>query len=318
VAVVAGTTPAPASEPAVVTAKAESSVERLGVGESASIAVEAQIADGWHINGPGVQEGLEFLIPTALTFDLPEGVRAEGVRFPEPVVRTLQLAGSRELAVYEGLVRIDARLLYDRRAEGASAPFAVLRYQACTATLCTRPTSLRIALPVELAAAAGSVSIARNRSAPPAAVYFVYPVSSVPLTDRTAAPAALPFEPFTAEAYDRARASRKPFVVEFTADWCLPCKQMAERTFTDPRVLLAGEGLTFLSVDMTTSDRHKELILESFGVPGAPTTLFFGADGKEITRRVGFIGPEEFARLLEEARGRPGAERRGGETPRGI
>lgn len=112
----------------------------------------------------------------------------------------------------------------------------------------------------------------------------------------------IPFVPFTAEAYDRARRAGKPFVVEFSAEWCTPCKEMEERTFTDPRVLRESRDFVFLTVDMTESNRHNELLLESFRVVGAPTTLFFRADGNEHERRIGFIGPEDFAEILAETR----------------
>jgi thiol:disulfide interchange protein DsbD len=122
----------------------------------------------------------------------------------------------------------------------------------------------------------------------------------------------LPFQPFTTEAFDSARQQGRPFVVEFSADWCTPCKEMHERTFTDPRVLDEAEGFTFLTVDMTTSTRRSELLLQSFGVIGAPTTLFFGHDGKERARRIGFIGPEDFAKLLAEIREAAGEPKRAG------
>jgi len=115
----------------------------------------------------------------------------------------------------------------------------------------------------------------------------------------------LTFEPFTTEAYDRARRSGQPFVLEFSAEWCLPCKEMEERTFTDPVVVGRGAGVTFITVDMTTSTGQIDRILDSFDVFGAPTTLFFGPDGKEWKRKVGFIGPEEFAELLDQSRRPP-------------
>lgn len=120
----------------------------------------------------------------------------------------------------------------------------------------------------------------------------------------------LAFETFSAEAYDRARRGGRPFVIEFSAEWCLPCKEMEERTFTAPAVVAGGAGITFIAVDMTTSTGQIDRILESFEVFGAPTTLFFGPDGKEWKRKVGFIGPEEFAGLLEESR-RPSAPAEG-------
>ena len=122
----------------------------------------------------------------------------------------------------------------------------------------------------------------------------------------------LAFEPFSAESYDRARRSGRPFVIEFSAEWCLPCKEMEERTFTDPEVVDVGTGMTFITVDMTTSTRQIDLILESFDVFGAPTTLFFGPDGKEWKRKVGFIGPDEFADLLEQSYRQKSSEARSG------
>ncbi len=87
-------------------------------------------------------------------------------------------------------------------------------------------------------------------------------------------------------------------MIEFGAEWCAPCKEMEERTFVDGKVLENGAGMMFLSVDMTTTDSRVEAILERFDVLGAPTTLFYGPDGNEWTRRVGFIGPVDFAALL--------------------
>jgi thiol:disulfide interchange protein DsbD len=126
-----------------------------------------------------------------------------------------------------------------------------------------------------------------------AAIGFVY----LPVGDATAG---LPWQEFSAPAYDSARNSGAPFIIEFGADWCLPCKEMEERTFRDATVLEAGKGMAFISVDMTTSDRRTELILESFEVFGAPTTIFYGPDGKEWKRKIGFIGPDDFAKYLRE------------------
>jgi len=113
---------------------------------------------------------------------------------------------------------------------------------------------------------------------------------------------ALAFEPFSDKLFLQAKRSGEPFVVEFGAEWCLPCKEMEERTFTDPEVVAEGEGMTFIAVDMTTTDRYTEIVLGSFDVLGAPTTLFFGPDGEEWLRRIGFIGPTDFAELLSRSR----------------
>jgi len=112
----------------------------------------------------------------------------------------------------------------------------------------------------------------------------------------------LQWQSFSAEAYDSARLSGAPFVIEFGADWCMPCREMKERTFNDPRVVEAAEGIRLLSVDMTTTTDFIERVLSSFRVFGAPTTLFFAPDGKEWKRRSGFVAPQEFAELLRQVR----------------
>jgi thiol:disulfide interchange protein len=260
--------------------KVSASVSRasLGVGDSAEIAIEFDIADGWHINGN--EPGLEFLIPTTVTFEVPHGLRVEDVRFPEPATRKLELGGDRDLKLYAGRVRVPATLRYESAADGGEPISAVVQYQACNDSFCLRPQKLELSLDLELTAAGTGPAVAEDASAA----------------------ASLPFETFTAEAYDRVLRARRPFVIEFGAEWCTPCKEMKQRTFTDPRVLRESHDFSFLTVDMTTTDRQKELILESFRVVGAPTTLFFDAGGKEHARRIGFIGPEDFVEMLSKTR----------------
>jgi thiol:disulfide interchange protein DsbD len=93
-----------------------------------------------------------------------------------------------------------------------------------------------------------------------------------------------------------------PFVMGFSAEWCLPCKEMYERTYTDQRVIEAAEGVRLLEVDSTTTTDYISRVMESFDVKGLPTTLFFDSGGRELTRRGGYIPAPEFARLLSEVK----------------
>jgi DsbC/DsbD-like thiol-disulfide interchange protein len=258
-----------------VTATSSSSKATLQVGESAEVVVSVLLEPGWHLNS--YEPGVDFLIPTKLEFELPEGIFVHDVTYPEPVLRKLKFAGDRELRVYEGAFAIRATLSYESSSAAPRELAALLRYQACNDTICKRPSILRLPLDVRVAAKQDvSASVAAEG-------------------------VALEWQPFTTEAYDAARRRRAPFVLEFHADWCAPCREMEERTFRDPRVLAAGSDVSFLSVDMTEPDDFIERVLRSFRVHAAPTTIFFDSGGKEWHRRAGFIGPDEFAQLLREA-----------------
>jgi thiol:disulfide interchange protein DsbD len=123
-------------------------------------------------------------------------------------------------------------------------------------------------------------------------------------TASVAAPApqatGLAWQEFSAEAYDANRRSGRPLVMQFTADWCLPCQEMKEQTFSDDGVVRASEGIDLLSVDMTAINDFVDRVMKSFKVQSAPATIFFDSSGKEVTRRAGFIGAADFIRLLRQ------------------
>ncbi len=95
-------------------------------------------------------------------------------------------------------------------------------------------------------------------------------------------------------------AAGRPVMIDFAADWCLPCKELDEKTFTDPAVIAAGKGWVFLKADLTrTGEPEVEALREKWAIRGVPTIVFLGPDGKETGERVvGFEPPEEFVRHL--------------------
>lgn len=110
--------------------------------------------------------------------------------------------------------------------------------------------------------------------------------------------AVLSLREYSDEAFREAVDSRAPVVLYFEADWCAPCKEMHDRTFRDPAVLEAAEGTRFLRIDMSGGDPVANEAQRAFRVFGAPTTIFYSAGGKERERRIGFIPPALFVRLL--------------------
>lgn len=112
----------------------------------------------------------------------------------------------------------------------------------------------------------------------------------------------LEFAPFNDKLFVEARKSGDPVALYFEADWCHPCREMHARTFREPAVLEAAADYRLFRVDMTRPGPYLELLEKSFRVIGAPTVILFGSDGKERSRRFGFIPPEDFARMLDEGR----------------
>jgi thiol:disulfide interchange protein DsbD len=114
---------------------------------------------------------------------------------------------------------------------------------------------------------------------------------------------------FSPQALAQARSEGRPAVVDFRADWCLPCLEMEKTTFVSPAVAARAGAFTMLRADVTDASKETDALLSSYGVLGVPTTLFFSPDGTEQHRMVGYVSPEEFARMLDETRGAAGSAR---------
>ena len=113
-----------------------------------------------------------------------------------------------------------------------------------------------------------------------------------------------PWRPYTPQALEIAVKEGKPVVIDFWATWCLACKELEHKTFSDPRVKERLREFVTLQVDMTTGkDETAKEAHRRFKVRGLPTVVFIGRDGKERQdlRLEGFEPPESFLQRLEKA-----------------
>ena len=111
------------------------------------------------------------------------------------------------------------------------------------------------------------------------------------------------WESYAPEKIDLAKKSGKPAILDFYADWCIPCHELEHYTYSNPAVIQALEPFVRLKVDVT-NPRTPEAIepIERFEVVGVPTVLFLDPHGKEVknSRITGFAPPAEFLKMVEE------------------
>ena len=114
----------------------------------------------------------------------------------------------------------------------------------------------------------------------------------------------LTFQELTADRLEAARRAGRPIMLDFSADWCVPCHELEHSTFTDKQVIAAAREFAAFKVDLThyhspEADRARR----DYGVAGVPTVVFLAPDGHEIraARVVGFLPPRRFLERMKLA-----------------
>ena len=115
--------------------------------------------------------------------------------------------------------------------------------------------------------------------------------------------ASVRWTPYDQNAIAAAAAQHKPVVIDFFADWCLPCKEFDEKTFTDRAVALELDRFTRIKADLTNDkDPAVQALTKQYGIIGVPTLIFIDATGREASslRLTGFERPQPFLARLEQ------------------
>ncbi|MAO07123.1 MAG: thioredoxin [Alteromonas sp.] len=86
--------------------------------------------------------------------------------------------------------------------------------------------------------------------------------------------------------------SQKLVLVDFSADWCGPCKMLAPilKQVKDE----IGEGVKIVKIDV---DKNKALSSQ-YQVMGVPTMILF-KEGKQVWRQSGVLQKHELVQLLQ-------------------
>lgn len=113
--------------------------------------------------------------------------------------------------------------------------------------------------------------------------------------------AKLQFQTYSDSSFAATKGSKK-MIIDFYADWCIPCKELDAITFVDPSVVAAGKNFTNFKADLTKAgDKNVKKMIKDFNIKGVPTVLIFNEKGEEVHRLTGFVNGEEFLKLMKKA-----------------
>lgn len=94
-------------------------------------------------------------------------------------------------------------------------------------------------------------------------------------------------------------SSDKPVMLDFYADWCVACKDMESKVFTDPAVANLMSQMHLLQADVTANDATDQALMRRLGVIGPPTMIFYQNGTEHTTSRlVGELTASDFAAHL--------------------
>ena len=93
----------------------------------------------------------------------------------------------------------------------------------------------------------------------------------------------------------------KPAIIDFYADWCIPCKELDAVTFSDEAVIKASKEFENYKADFTKSlSPEVEALRDKYKIAGVPTILILDSNGNEVDRITGFVSAKEFLKILSK------------------
>ncbi|MBO0888965.1 thioredoxin domain-containing protein, partial [Candidatus Bathyarchaeota archaeon] len=96
------------------------------------------------------------------------------------------------------------------------------------------------------------------------------------------------------DAFEKARSSGKPILLDITGSWCHWCHVMDETSYSDP-VITSMINKSFVPVRVDTDTRPD--VNRRYNLGGWPTTAFLDSDGKIITGGT-YIPPPQLREVL--------------------
>jgi len=107
----------------------------------------------------------------------------------------------------------------------------------------------------------------------------------------------IPWLTSLSKAKNVAAKQKKPMLVDFYADWCPPCKEMAKSTWKDKQVVARAKKFVPVLVDI---DKYPNQA-DSAKVSAVPTVVFDDSKGRELLRADGYRDAKAMLDLMAQA-----------------
>ncbi|HEY6330412.1 MAG TPA: redoxin family protein, partial [Blastocatellia bacterium] len=121
--------------------------------------------------------------------------------------------------------------------------------------------------------------------------------------------AAIDWQPYSDQAIQTARKDGKAVIIDTYADWCIPCRELDKRTFTDPGVRKEAGRFVTLKLNLTHRDSGSvaQKAADQFDIRGVPTVLFLDGSGQEEKdlRLNEFEKPDDFLGRMKQVASAP-------------